>query len=534
MPVALLTQQPDNWWRLTVPSGDRALNSDLRAMPGVKWVSDERCRYLPWDAKKPVDTILSKHGYIIRETTRPALVPGALPPIADEFPLSSYQRRAINSTLTPGSTLLAWEMGAGKTLTALLAMKLLKKATLIVAPAHVVPNWEMEQEKWDLFQSNQIPFMITSYTQLATASLLPNTSDALIILDEAHYIKNPTSKRTRTIRQLVATASHVLALTGTAMPNNTMELYALMSVLYPGHFGSKSCFAMHYAGAVLKTIPAGPMEGKQCLDIPKLVDISPTKRAEICKLKELSDRFCLLADVVTSKDIEHHLPELNISKHTIPVEAETKQQIDYMYGAIQDGNRKMRGPLLDLAAEIKTPEVLRLVREADRGATIAIFTWRKQFGRDIEAFLQHPTRQIFRLNGDCLPTTRFERIQEAKNHSAVTTSQTVMVCTIDAVQTGLDLSFCDRVIFAELVYVPAKISQSIKRFHRRGQLKNVEVTFLAAEDTLDERVIDINLAKIDAIQSVTGAADTAGLFADALQLDEEEEMISLLKLLGEV
>ncbi len=166
-----------------------------------------------------------------------------------------------------GRVLLSDEMGLGKSLTSLLWINELPKERfpiLVVCPASLKYNWQnearhhlglrseiLEGQKcvMSLWQGN-VPITIINYEILKywlkyVHKLKPRT----IILDEGHYLANPSAQRTRAVRKLCKEIPHTLILTGTPLTNRPIELWSLINILRPEIFPSRQIFGFRYCGA---------------------------------------------------------------------------------------------------------------------------------------------------------------------------------------------------------------------------------------------------------------------------------------------
>ena len=153
---------------------------------------------------------------------------------------------------------LADDMGLGKTVQTLALLQTLKdknvlKTSLLVAPVSALPNWEMEIEKFtpgltfhrhlglkrekDTGGWDNADLVITSYATLRNDIEIFNSFEFdHIILDESQNIKNHLSQVSKAIK--ILKGNHRLALSGTPIENNTMELWSLFDFLMPGYLGT--------------------------------------------------------------------------------------------------------------------------------------------------------------------------------------------------------------------------------------------------------------------------------------------------------
>lgn len=194
--------------------------------------------------------------------------------------LKPYQLVGVNFMLllnrkNVGGAILADEMGLGKTVQAVAFLALLKHLDkdpgphLIVAPASLLDNWQRELNKWCpsfnvvLFHGNEraslirdlqaqkksgvrLPFnvMLTCYTLFERRSaqqkddrvFLRSWKWSCVMMDEAHFLKDKGSLRTRRLRELAQKARQRVMLTGTPLQNDLQELWALLEFLLPDIF----------------------------------------------------------------------------------------------------------------------------------------------------------------------------------------------------------------------------------------------------------------------------------------------------------
>ena len=165
---------------------------------------------------------------------------------------------------------LADDMGLGKTLQTicLLAHQYClspQDISIIICPASLIYNWEQELQKFTpqftsmVYHGSQRSFeaianeapniIITTYGTLRSdIEQLSQITFGVAVVDESHNIKNPSALITRAIAQINAKTR--VALSGTPVMNNTFDLYAQLSFLLPGMFGSRDFFKKEYADPI--------------------------------------------------------------------------------------------------------------------------------------------------------------------------------------------------------------------------------------------------------------------------------------------
>jgi SWI/SNF-related matrix-associated actin-dependent regulator of chromatin subfamily A-like protein 1 len=185
-----------------------------------------------------------------------------------------YQRAGISYALQRKDTLVGDEMGLGKTVTALGFINKLEnaaKSVLVVGPATLAFNWKDEAERWlvddwKIFVprsgSDEVPatsgrlLVITNYEKVSGKKPTPLSKSLertwdVMIFDEAHALKTPTSMRSQAVlgeRGLLQRAHRSLFLTGTPMENFPREIWPIAATLCPAKFGDWEAFTTRYCG----------------------------------------------------------------------------------------------------------------------------------------------------------------------------------------------------------------------------------------------------------------------------------------------
>ena len=177
-------------------------------------------------------------------------------PIHDEglkCTLRRYQEWGVKYALHQKRVLLGDEMGLGKTVQAIAVMVSLRNTGgnhfVVVCPASVITNWCREIEKMSdlpvtrVHGSNRAESLqywkenggvaVTTYETTEHFTLGEKFKFSMLVVDEAHYIKNPEAQRSKNVRNICTHAQNILFMTGTALENRVSEMVSLMEVLSP-------------------------------------------------------------------------------------------------------------------------------------------------------------------------------------------------------------------------------------------------------------------------------------------------------------
>ena len=429
--------------------------------------------------------------------------------------LRPFQKKGVTWLTGRRTALLAWEQGLGKTPTSLrAAVAVGALVVVVICPAVARINWHRECEKWAPF----LRLYAYSYDEISRNGplhVLPDQIDVLI-LDESHYLKEGTSKRTKNILgtlktqpNLIERAERVWCLSGTPTPNNVGEIWPIAYTLFPEN--------VTIIGAGSR--PAGPTGFRDyyCYTRPTRfgTQIMGHRRD---KLGELRDKLKPHVNRLKKVDVLPELPPLQAS--VVTVEANTAlvtaeilrlgREKPEIHAALErlrtTGDLTFDSPhlatLRRLTGQIKAPLVAELVTESLTGGGKAVVFAQH---RSVIAALQaaFSSLGVVVIDGQTSPNDR---------QRAIDTFQTdpqcrVFVGNITAAGTAITLTAASNVWFAEASWVPADNAQAVARAHRMGQDMKVLARFVSLAGTIDEVVMRTNVRKIRDLKTFWEDAD---------------------------
>jgi SWI/SNF-related matrix-associated actin-dependent regulator 1 of chromatin subfamily A len=453
-----------------------------------------------------------------------------------------YQRAAIAFGLGRPNALFADEMGLGKTIEALGLVNSDESArrVLIVCPASLKLNWARECEHWLIDRG---PVGVAGKTFPENANVVIINYDILgkwraqlrepwdvLIADECHYVKNKQAKRSKRLYALKARRK--LFLTGTPILNRPVELWAVVNYLAPDEFDSFWPFAKRYCKPC-KNRYGWDFSGASNLDElherlrstimvrrtkSQVLSDLPPKRRQVIELA--SDHIAGLIAVETEawQEHKHRLNELRAvgrgsDEMTSAELAELRAGVNLAFGEL--------AKLRQATALAKVPLVIEHVRSVlDDVGKIVVFAHH----RAVISELAEPFGDAaVTLTGDHTIDSRqaaVDRFQEDE-------SCRLFIGSITAAGFGLTLTASAHVIFAELDWVPAHLTQAEDRTHRIGQKESVLVQHLVLQDSLDARMVGTLIKKQRVIDKVVDGSPQSelfeGSFADALLTAEDAE-----------
>lgn len=474
-----------------------------------------------------------------------------------------------------GRALLADEVGLGKTIEAgiilkELAVRGLAKRVLILTPAALVDQWqgELESKFFEQFETptepeewRKVTRGIASYDRARSKrhqeSILLHTWD-VVILDEAHKVKNHQSATYRFISQI--RRNFILLLTATPLQNDLRELYNLVTLLRPGQLGTWNEFSRKYVLRGDKRRVRDPAAAAALRELTSQVMVR-TRRSSVAHALELPKRLpshsklrLTPAEAQLYSATVGYLRRLYKEGFVRPSEEEEEEDRSRRKHRTGKGILSLEtmrlcqrlcsssaalGESLGRLAvgEYVTPEYRTLAlhladaaRAVDAHAKLdALETILGKHREQVIVFTEHvPTLDLIRqrVEGCGRPAVVFQgglsredRARRLKKFRD--TGNSVFIATRVGTE-GLNLQFCNVLVNYELPWNPMVIEQRIGRIHRIGQKRDAYIINLAAEGTIEAQVLRLLDQKIKLFELVVGELDVIlGEFGGAEELEKQ-------------
>ena len=405
-----------------------------------------------------------------------------------------YQKAGIAYAIKRSSTLIGDEMGLGKTIQAIGVINATApKTVLVVCPASLKINWKNEMTKWlvadrDIQIVNgggeQIPanpdVIIINYDVLSKHkdAINARTWD-LVIMDEAHYIKNNTAARTKVAVGIKANRKVVL--TGTPITNRPIELQPIAGYLDPVTFGNYFKFGVRYAGAHQINIgrkTVWDFNGSSNLDelqrVLRQSFMIRRKKDEV--LKELPEKVRQIIVLPNSDYSDQIKKEFETLADAVDETSSEDIEFEQMSGVRHE------------TALAKVNDVVTHVAAIDH--QVVVMAHHKDVVDGIKAGLEAAGKSVVTLTGDCNQAHRQNSVETFQAGNA-----DVFIGTIGAAGVGITLTSASHVVFAELDWVPGNMSQAEDRCHRIGQDSSVLVQHLVVDGSIDARLAQVLVGK---------------------------------------
>jgi SNF2 family DNA or RNA helicase len=385
----------------------------------------------------------------------------------------------------------------------------LGKPVLIVAPVSALGNWQHEfarfapglsvhtwhgaQRRKSLARLNGTQVIITAYPLLLIDSeVLLAREFSLVILDEAQMIKNPGAKVSQMARALRAECR--LCLSGTPIENHLGELWSLFDFLQPGLLGDERHFQRHYRTPIERNGDRGRSEALSARLAPFLL-----RRTKDAVAKELPPKVEIVESITLDEKQRDFYDGVRLAMHQRIQEVVRQQGLARSQITILDALLKLRQVccdprLVDDDARAAVPSAKlewlstvlpELVAE---GRRILLFSQFTSMLRLIESLVSGLAIQYCLLTGETTDRTAVvERFQSG--------DVPLFLISLKAGGTALNLTAADTVIHYDPWWNPAVEAQATDRAHRIGQTKSVFVYKLIAQDTVEERMLQLQADK---------------------------------------
>jgi len=436
---------------------------------------------------------------------------------------------------------LADDMGLGKTLQALALICHARERDpnsgpfLVVAPTSVAPNWAAEAARFTPELSTDVvldtlaksgrsmekiataDIVITTYTLFRLdAESYGTTAWAGLLLDEAQFVKNHRGKTYRCAREL--DVPFKLAITGTPMENNLMELWALLSLTAPGLFPDPQRFAEHYARPIERDRDRArlarlrrrikPLVKRRTKEL--VATELPPKQEQTLEVA-LHPRHRKLYDTYLQRERQRVLRLLDDFEHnriTILRSITRLRQLS-LHPALVDAKH-------DAVPCAKIDALVEQLHEViSTGHRAIVFSQFTTFLSRVRDRLQSEGVDLCYLDGR---TRRRDKVLERFRSD----QDSVFLISLKAGGVGLNLTEADYCFLLDPWWNPATEAQAIDRAHRIGQTRQVMIYRLISQGTIEEKVRALAQRKA---QLFSGVLDDGDLFAGAITAQDIRGLI---------
>lgn len=405
---------------------------------------------------------------------------------------------------------LADDMGLGKTVQtiAVLLARAKKGASLVVAPASVVYNWQNEimrfaptlnvqvfneaDDRAQLIEkAGNYDVVLTTYGLLVReAEMLAGKAWNVVCLDEAHTIKNRATKMSQVAMSLKAGMR--IALTGTPLQNYLSELWNLFQFINPGLLGSFETFSHDF----ITPIEAEHNKQRQAL-LRRMLQPFLLRRTKAEVIDELPEKTEIIRRIELSADERIAYEALRIEAQQMVDQAEKVDMnvlasITRLRQAACSLDLVPNGTTVANNGGSKLADFTELISQIVTGGNrVLVFS---QFTSFLHMAQQAVGKEIttFYLDGSTPLVKRKEMVEAFQRGEAQ-----VFFISLKAGGLGLNLTGANYVLHLDPWWNPAIEQQATDRAYRIGQKRNVTVYHLIAADTIEEKILRLHKTKRD-------------------------------------
>lgn len=441
-----------------------------------------------------------------------------------------------------GRALLADEVGLGKTIEAGLILseylaRGMIQSLLILTPASLVSQWQLElSSKFSIdtittddkqLQLNPNEFWSTNNRIIASLNtaksakhfnLVTNRNWDLVIVDEAHHLKNRNTLNWKLVNAL--NKRFILMLTATPVQNSLVELFNLLTLLKPGLLKTEAAFKKEYVSSKNGRVPKNPEKLRQLMrevmvrNTRSLVDV------------QLPKRFATTITVTPSKseaklyeDLTEYLRVFEVgTSDSTEVEKLDKFTRTNLLMRAGSSPQALADSLKNLAKKFPSDELKTLTRRASQIKQVekaqALVDLLKKSSNKTIVFTTHRATSAYlakTLETAGISFTQFLGDMSLKEKDAAIEAFRERIPVLLASETGgegRNIQFANSIVNYDLPWNPMKIEQRIGRIHRIGQKQDVFIFNFCLKDSIEEYILKILHDKINMFELVVGEIET--------------------------
>ncbi len=377
----------------------------------------------------------------------------------------------------------------------------------------------------------------------------------VVVIDEAHFLKNEKAKRSvaiigqrksrkngmQGVPGLVHNADRVLTLTGTPIMNRPIEIFPLLHALYPREFSSYWKFAKAYNGAFQTIVPtpSGPRSVWQMGEAANLDElqrrlrsICMVRRLKVDVLDELPAKLRQIVSIDSGSDSSDDTQEMQAYKRYVEGlianatnEASARAAVDAYIKVAEDMEEhdiditKVSKLRVKLAKE-KLPFVIdHLNNMIEEGVNkVIVFAVHHAV---IDTLMKKFGDRAVKIDGRDSQDARHQSVQRFQNDDSVQ----FFIGQIHAAGVGLTLTAASHVVFVELDWVPANLTQGEDRAHRIGQKNSVLVQHLVLAGSLDEHFVKMIIDKQAVFDAMLDDEHEAPVLPELVEVTKEDTFV---------
>lgn len=490
---------------------DSELLQLIKSLPGRRFHPDKKY----WTATITMDSInkLKDAGFVIDAELEKLLYQAEEMEKGIEVPglkkqLFPFQKQGVAFIEKRGGrALIADEMGLGKTIQAAAWLQLHpeKRPAIILCPASLKLNWAKEiretlstKDNVQILQGTK-PYPITGNIIIINYDVLNSWVETLqainpqvLVMDEAHLIKNSSAIRTKATKKLAKGIPHIIALTGTPIVNRPIEGFNIFQILDKNLFPNFWTYVHRYCGARHNGWGwdfSGATNKEELHQILTSTIMIRRRKADV--LKDLPEKLYSFVPMELSNETEYRIAEEEFIEYLWHIKgkeaAEKAKKAEHLV--------KIEA-LKQLAVKGKMKQAINWIRDfIEDGSKLVVFAVHKEV---IDQLMKEFKEIAVKIDGST-PTPERHKAVEAFQRD---TNIKLFIGNIQAAGVGLTLTASSAVAFLELPWTPGELQQAEDRCHRIGQKNAVNIYYLLAENTVEYKLAKLLDRKKEVLSAV--------------------------------
>lgn len=432
-----------------------------------------------------------------------------------------------------GRALLADEVGLGKTIEAgLICAEYLARgmvqSLLVLTPASLVSQWQIElSEKFNIATITtdnrdpqqpieefwtENPRIIASLNTAKSAKHFSHVTSRtwdLVVVDEAHHLKNRTTLNWKLVNAL--NKRFILMLTATPVQNSLIELFNLLTLLKPGLLQTEAAFKKEYVDSRNGRIPKNPEKLRSLMrevmirNTRALVDVKLPKRfATTITVTPAAGEEKLYQDLSdylrASEDKLDRLSRTNLLMRAGSSPGALADSLKQLTKRIPDQELKSLAKRATQVKQVEKAKALVEMLAKSRQKTL-VFTTHKATSQYLGKTLAEANIPFAEFQGGMSLKEKDEAIVAFRDHVSV-------LLASETGGEGRNIQFANAIVNYDLPWNPMKIEQRIGRIHRIGQTQDVFIFNFCLKGSIEEYILGILHDKINMFELVVGEIET--------------------------
>lgn len=439
----------------------------------------------------------------------------------DIRPPLPHQKEGIELLAGSKRFILADDMGLGKTGTSIIAaLETNAKKILIICPASLKINWEREIKIYTdrptyIAEGKKISldtdFLIVNYDILKNFYDIKNHNNSeilkfnpdLTIIDEAHFISNPQSKRTKIINNFVKKCNIVWLLTGTPVTNRPMNYFNLLQIIESPVAQNWMAYAIRYCnGYQFKVGNKKIWNVTGSSNIEELRDRTSFQILRRLKTDVLDLPEKIITPVYLRLKSKHYEDLMGEYYNWIDNKGEGFSSLSVQFSKLM----KVR----QVIANEKIDETISFIENViDQDKKVIVFT---NFTEPLQKIHSYFGKKSVYLDGSCNKIQRQDAVDRFQTDDKIM----VFVGNLKAAGVGITLTSAEVVVMNDLSFVPSDHAQAEDRAYRYGQKSNVLVYYPIFENSIENIIYNMLASKKNIIDTIMGDNLDKGDFIEQL------------------